>query len=195
MSETQGSTEENKPAEEVKGQEPGKTDEQGGKPDESEQASSEESAKEQAAEQGKEASKEEESKLTHDDALKALGKTRKEAGDWRTKFRDLEKTLADAKTPEQVEEIVATMKTERETAERTLTVENVALKFKLPEDLADALRGDTREELEAHATKLAKYVPEDETDPEDLSGGLKPGSSDTGFDAVAEARAARNRRY
>jgi len=143
----------------------------------------------------------EDKKLSHEDALKALGKVRGENASWRTKYRDLEAKLAEAKTPEQVEEVVNSMKTEREADDakraeetRALVVENVALKHNLPDDLAAALKGDTREELEAHAKVLAKYAPAEETEGPDVSGGLTPGDEDGPFDAKAELRKIRGAR-
>lgn len=159
-----------------------------------------ETTTEQQAEQTNEETsenKEEESKLSHDDALEALKKTRAEAADWRTKFRKLEDTLKEAKTPEQVAEIVNGITAERESAERELVVENVALKNRLPEDLTKLLKefseGKNREQIEAYATTLAKYIPAEEDDP-DLQGGLRPGSDDDSFDPVAEVQKVRTRR-
>jgi len=134
-------------------------------------------------------------KLSHDDALKALKKVRNEAADWRTRYRDLEGKLAEAKTADQVDEIVNAMKVERESAERELLVENIALKHRLPDELATALKGNTREELEAHAKVLAKFVPSEDIDPDRGAGGLDPNDEDGSFDPVKLARAARTRRY
>lgn len=142
-----------------------------------------------------------EPQLSHEDALKALSKVRGENASWRTKYRDLEAKLAEAKTPEQVEEVVNAMKTEREEDDKkrsaeayALMVENVALKHSLPDDLAAALKGNTREELEAHAQVLAKYVPAEEIEDPEISGGLTPGDEDAPFDAKAELRKVRGRR-
>jgi DNA-directed RNA polymerase subunit F len=140
----------------------------------------------------------EESTLSHDDAISALKKTRVEAASYRTKVRELEQKFEGAKTPEEIEALVAEMRSEREVSERTLVVENVALKHKLPDDLTQILTasstGKTREELEAHALILAKYAPTEEEPEPDLSGGLRPGGSDSSFDPVETSRRARARR-
>lgn len=125
-------------------------------------------------------------KLSHDDALSALESTRKEAANYRTRAREAEEKLAKAKTPDEVTEIVNDMKRDRENAERSLLVENVALRHNLPDDLAALLKGDTREALDAHAATLAKYVPKSEEQEEQGTprGGLTPDSEDDGFDPV-----------
>ena len=136
------------------------------------------------------------SQLDHTAALKALSKVRGENASWRTKYRELETKLGEAKTPEQVAEIVAGITADRETSERALVMENVALKHGLPDDLAAALKGNTREELEAHAKVLAKYAPvqEETPDPENLRGGLDPDQGGDSFDAKAELAKVRRRR-
>ncbi|WP_028472118.1 hypothetical protein [Nocardioides alkalitolerans] len=137
----------------------------------------------------------EEFTLTIEDAKKALSKVRKENGDWRTKYRALEAKYADAKTPEEIAEITAAAQAESAAETHNLLVENIALKHKLPDDLREVLKGDTREELEAHAAKLAKYAPSDESDDPDLSGGLAGADGGGGFDPVKTARALRSNRF
>jgi hypothetical protein len=113
-----------------------------------------------------------------------LTKANQEAAKYRTRLREVEKALAERKTPEEVEELVNSLKSERETAERSLLIENVALKHKLPAELAELLKGDTREALEEHAKVLAKFAPKsDDVPPGDLDGGLNPGS-DEGDDGL-----------
>lgn len=146
---------------------------------------------------GEDQGEDEESKLDLDGAKKALTKVRKEAASARTKLRDLEAKLADAKTPEQVEELVSELKAANAAEAHALVVENVALKYKLPDDLAAALKGESREELEVHAKVLSKYVPStgDGNDP-DLGGGLDPtGDADGAFDPQKAAQAARANRW
>lgn len=113
------------------------------------------------------------------DVLRAnLTKANQEAARYRTRLRDVEKALEERKTPEQVEELLDALKVERETAERSLLIENVALKHNLPTELAELLKGNSREELEEHAKTLAKFAPKQEGDvpPGDLDGGLNPGN-------------------
>lgn len=137
---------------------------------------------------------EEEPKLSHEDALQALDKTRKSEAKYRTRLREVEAKFEGAKTPEEIAAVIEEIKGENATEARALLVENVALKHRLPDDLASALRGDSREELEAHAKVLSKYVPDEgpSKDPENLSGGLNPSDDDESFDPAAIAR--RNRK-
>lgn len=161
-----------------------------------EEETSEEGTSDDGEDQGEDG-EDEESKLDLDGAKKALTKVRKEAASARTKLRDLEAKLADAKTPEQVEELVSELKAANAAEAHALVVENVALKYKLPDDLAAALKGESREELEEHAKVLSKYVPSDAggNDP-DLGGGLDPsGDADGAFDPVKAAQEARKNRW
>lgn len=136
----------------------------------------------------------EESKLSHEDALKALAKVRKENAATRTRLREAEDKLKDAKTPEEFEAAKDEILNASATDARDLLVENVALRHKLPDELADALKGETKEELEAHAKVLAKFAtPEPSNDP-DLGGGLDPNENPDGFDAKAEAQKMRKQR-
>lgn len=127
------------------------------------------------------------------DVLRAnLTKANQEAARYRTRLREVEKALEERKTPEEVEELRLSLITERETETRSLLIENVALKHSLPAELAELLKGETREELEAHATALAKFAPKQESDdvpPGDLNGGLNPGNDggDEG-DALSRVR-------
>jgi hypothetical protein len=136
----------------------------------------------------------EEDSLDLDGAKAALSKVRKEAANWRTKHRDLEKKVAEAKTPEEVAAIVTEVKETAAAEARTLLVENVALAHGLPADLAEALKGETREELEAHAKKLQKYAPAPGADPE-LGGGLDPTTDPNGaYDPAQRAKEIRAQR-
>lgn len=187
--------------------EPDDTDDEEDAGEDKSEDSQEENEQEQEAAEEDDSSEDDEdesheSSLTLEDARKALKKTRTENASWRTKHRDLEAKLADAKTPEQVEELVGQMKTEREAGEHALVVENVALKHKLPDDLAkvlgEASAGKSREELDAHAKTLAKYAPKDDEgpDPDDLEGGLGGGNDDDGsFDPTAHAKKIRAQRW
>lgn len=119
-------------------------------------------------------------------AREKLTKANAEAANYRVKLRAAEDRLKDVKTPEQVEELMNQLRAEREEedtkqaeAARALLIENVALKFKLPEELSELLQGGTREELEAHAKKLQKFAPVEEGEPESLGGGLTPNNTDT----------------
>lgn len=134
----------------------------------------------------------EDSKLDLDSAKAALAKVRKEAGTSRAKLRDLEAKFKDAKTPEQVAEVVAQLAADNATETRSLLVENVALLAGLAPEFHDRLKGDTREELEADAKALAKLTGKKAkvTDPK-LSGGLTPEGDEPVFDVAAAREAAR----
>lgn len=112
--------------------------------------------------------------LSLEDAIAEVTKTRGEAANYRTRAQAAEKKLAEAKTLEEVNEIVANMTADRVTAERALLVENVALKYDLPEALAGRLVGATREELEADAQALAALAGTTEAPAPRLKGGLTP---------------------
>lgn len=127
--------------------------------------------------------------LSPEDAVKAVSKLRKENASWRKKFRDLEASMKDANTAEDIEKV----KNEFAAQSRNLLVENVALKYDLPAELAERLSGDTREDLEADAKKLVKFVVKETKSADDLSGGLDPSSDDGEFDAAAVARELRKR--
>lgn len=105
---------------------------------------------------------------------------RTQSAGYRTRLKEVEEKLATMKSTEEVDELVNTLKSERETVERNLLVENVALKFKLPEALAKRLTGDTREALEADAKELATLVgvQPGEDDDTRLEGGLSPRDRD-----------------
>lgn len=124
-------------------------------------------------------------------ALKALSKARREVASHKSRFEELSTQLAESYSPERFESELAQARDEMSAQTRTVLAENIALRFNLPDDLADALRGDTREELTAHARRLARYAPYEVEDP-DVSGGLDPsGDGERGFDPVAYARSMR----
>lgn len=104
---------------------------------------------------------------------------RRENAASRTKLRELEAAMADAKTPEQVAQIVADLKDENEKLVRDALVGRIASKYNLPAELAARLTGDDEAALEADAKALAKFAPPAETDPE-LNGGLDPHTGDAG---------------
>lgn len=124
------------------------------------------------------------------DVLRAnLTKANQEAARYRTRLREVEKALEGRKTDEEVQALLDNLTTERETAERSLLIENVALKHNLLPELAARLSGNTREELEADALTLAKFAPSNEGNPGDLDGGLNPGNeSNTDGPDAARAR-------
>ncbi|GAA4726375.1 hypothetical protein GCM10023350_06390 [Nocardioides endophyticus] len=80
--------------------------------------------------------------------------------------------------------------------DRAQLVQSAALEHNLPNELAEALKGETSEEIEAHAKVLAKFASVEPADDPELSGGLDPlGDPDGEFDALAAARRARAQRW
>lgn len=72
--------------------------------------------------------------------------------------------------------------------------EQVARQYELPDDLANVLKGDTLDELKAHAEVLKKYVPAAKSDtktrpkPDRSQGGGTGGAADAKSAGLAEAR-------
>lgn len=124
---------------------------------------------------------------------KELTKVRGEAANYRTKLREAEAALKAAKTPEEFEAATKALTEQVTTLERRVLISDVAQAHKLPPELADALKGDTKEELEAHAKVLAKFAPAPRV-PDDLSGGLDPSGKKDDGDPVKAAMAAVQRR-
>lgn len=155
---------------------------------EAERVAAEEAAAKEA--EGK-TDEDDDKKLSHEDAIAVAKKARSEAADWRTKYRDLEKKFEGAKTPDEIEAVIAEIKKTNTDEAHAMLVENVALKHGLPEDLAAALKGETRDELEAHAKVLAKYAPSNEEEEPEGDGGLNPKGGGGAFDPVEHARQAR----
>ncbi|MCD2462451.1 hypothetical protein MBT42_02645 [Streptomyces sp. MBT42] len=125
---------------------------------------------------------------------KKLTDANAEAANYRTKLRDAETKLSQAKTLEEFEAATTELKGQIEKLERDILLRDVAAKFELPEVLAKRLTGSTPEELEADAKELQKLVTPSQ--PESLSGGLDPEDNDgDGFDPVKAAMAARRKGY
>lgn len=132
-------------------------------------------AVEQPVEEPKGGEDQESKKLSYEDLESALQATRKESAGYRTQLRTVEEKLQAAKTPEEIESIVATAVSEREAIEQGLLREAIAARAGLPDALAEVLKGSTREEMEEHAKVLAQFAPASEREPEP-KGGLRPGS-------------------
>lgn len=136
----------------------------------------------------------------NDDALpewakKKISDLNAESASWRTKFRDAEQKLANAKTPEDFAAAAAEFATQRTALERELVI----AKAGLPEELHEFVTGTTQEELETSAAKLAKFVKPEPKQPApkgDLNGGLNKRDDDDSGNAVAASvariRAARS---
>jgi hypothetical protein len=155
---------------------------------ENDEQSQEESIEEESTEEVEESTEEESSEEEPEEkagdlpdwAREKLTKANTEAANYRTKLREAEKKLENVKTLEEVDALIADLKAEREkeSAEEAkekhaLLVENIALKYKLPEKLAKRLVGNTREELEADAKELAADYAQEAREIR-LEGGLNP---------------------
>ncbi|MGW5130876.1 hypothetical protein [Streptomyces sp. NPDC004135] len=125
---------------------------------------------------------------------KKLTDANAEAANYRTKLRETEAKLSNAKTLEEFEEATTELRGQIEALERTILLNDVARKYELPEALAKRLTGTTSEELEADAKELQKLIAPQGA-PESLAGGLTPEDGEDDFDPVKAARAARQRRY
>ncbi|MDG4783256.1 hypothetical protein O7614_26705 [Micromonospora sp. WMMD961] len=128
-------------------------------------------------------------------ARKKLTKANAESANYRTRLREAEAKLAEAKTPQEMEAAIAAFKDTNAKLERQILVRDVADEVGLPKELAARLVGDTREELVADAKNLAKFAPTEEREPDELSGGLDPSDREGAFDPVKAAREAMTRRY
>ncbi|MDS2171616.1 hypothetical protein Q7C18_02790 [Nesterenkonia sp. CL21] len=99
-------------------------------------------------------------------------KLRKEAAAKRTTAQqikqendDLKAKLAEAKTSEEVQELINDYEAKVHTLEVENLKANVAAEYKLPKDLAALLQGSDKESLEAHAETLSQYAPKGATPP------------------------------
>jgi hypothetical protein len=126
-------------------------------------------------------------------ARKELAKVRGEAAGYRTRLRDAETKLSEAKTPEEVEAALADVKAKNAELERSLVVASVARKYDLPEELAGRLRGATPEELEADAKALQALVTP--AAPPALGGGLTPSDDEDDGEMDPRKLARRSRRF
>ncbi|MFE0771974.1 hypothetical protein [Streptomyces sp. NPDC058861] len=126
-------------------------------------------------------------------ARKELAKVRGEAAGYRTRLRNAETALSEAKSPEQFEAALAEVKQQNAALERSLVVASVARKYDLPEALAGRLHGATPEELEADAKALqALVVP---AAPLALGGGLTPSDDEDDGEMDPRKLARRTRRF
>lgn len=123
-----------------------------------------------------------------------LTKANGEAANYRTRLREAEEKLLQAKTPDDMAAAIADFKTKNASLELELAQERIARTYKLPDDLAEELKKvKDPVAMEALAKTLQKHVAS--AGPESLSGGLDPSGDEEDFDPVKAARAARARRY
>lgn len=123
---------------------------------------------------------------------KELEDARKEAAEKRVLARELQEKLANAKTPEEVQQIMAANDNKTTELEAQLARERVLRKTRLDEELAEFLTGKTEEELLAQAQKLAGRKKADEDDGVvvvtqlDPRGGQNPSTEPNELDGYAE---------
>ncbi|TCC19958.1 hypothetical protein [Kribbella sindirgiensis] len=156
--------------------------------------STDETAEETDAEETTDETEDEESDEVPPEVLrKKLTKANADAANWRTKFRELEAKFTDAKTPEEFTAAVAELTKANAELARERDVAKVARKHKLPDELAELVKGDTPEEMDAHAKKLARFA--GRPAPENLGGGLDPDEDKGEFDPVATVKRNRTNRF
>ena len=137
-----------------------------------------ESPKDEAAgeETGDEKPKgDEKPELTPEQLKAELTRTRAEAANWRTKLRDAEKKLGEAKTAEEYEAAVTELRAELAAKDHEILRGNVARKHGLPDELAVRLQGEDEAALEKDALELKKFATAAAPPaPVRLRGGLDP---------------------
>jgi len=101
---------------------------------------------------------------------KEVTTARNEAARYRTERNDLRKSLEGAVTAEDFE----AAKTEWDGKVRNLVRQQIIKDHKLPDDLAELLKGDDEAALAEHAAKLAKYVPKEITEPTEPVAPVEP---------------------
>lgn len=95
----------------------------------------------------------------------------------------LKASLAEAKTADEVQALIAEYDEKIAGLQQSALRESVARKHKLPDDLAELLRGDDEAALEAHAETLAKYAPRSSAPPQaPPSGGKVPNEPSVSVD-------------
>lgn len=105
-----------------------------------------------------------------------LTKANSEAANYRTRLRETEAKLLEAKTPEEFAAALAEVTTKNAALERSIMVNGVAGKHNLPAELAELLKGDDEAALTAHAVVLQQFAKGKV--PGSLGGGLTPGDND-----------------
>jgi hypothetical protein len=137
---------------------------------------------------------------------KEVTTARAEAARYRTERNDLRKSLEGAVTAEDFE----AARNEWDGKVRDLVRQQIIKEHKLPDDLAELLKGDDEASLAEHAAKLAKYVPAESlaTDPVDPvepvvptppplppSGGRDPGAPADDVDPAELVRLAKKQNF
>ena len=90
--------------------------------------------------------------------VKELETTRREAAAARVSARETAEKFKDAKTPEEVEALRNEMAAQVAAIERKATLVEAVHKHNVPENLVEFITGNTPEEIEAQAVKLASVA-------------------------------------
>ena len=122
---------------------------------------------------------------------KELEDTRREAAEKRVLAKELQEKLAAAKTPDEVQQIMAANDTKTADLEAQLARERVARKTGLDDDLVEFLTAKTEEDLLKQAAKLAKAKKAEGDDPVVVTqlnprGGQNPSTEPNELDGYAE---------
>lgn len=122
---------------------------------------------------------------------KELEDTRREAAEKRVLAKELQEKLAEAKTPDEVQQIIAANDEKTRNLETQLLREKVARTTKLDDDLVEFLTGKTEEELLNQAKKLAGRKKADDENPVVVTqlparGGQNPSTEPSELDGYAE---------
>lgn len=120
---------------------------------------------------------------------KELEDARKEAAEKRVLAREAQEKLSQAKTPEEVQQIIAANDAKTADLEAKLARERVARKTGLDEDLVEFLTAKTEEDLLKQAEKLAKAKKADDTvvvTQLNPRGGQNPSTEPNELDGYAE---------
>lgn len=92
---------------------------------------------------------------------------RSEAAEWRRKFRDLEESTKDVKTPQEFEDAVSKFKDQINQLQGQVLARDVCDEYNIPKQLRVFVTGDTREEM----VEKAKLLVAPSSDP---AGGVEP---------------------
>lgn len=133
-----------------------------------------EETQEQSEDESDGEAREAESERPVEDIKKDLKDANAEAAKWRTRLREVEKKLDEAKSPEEVEALVAEIKEANEKERLDLLRKNAALEAGLPKAMWGRLQGTTAEELAEDAKSLSELFPSAEEDDAIPGGGLSP---------------------
>jgi hypothetical protein len=113
--------------------------------------------------------------MSIEDYKAATTRANGEAAKYRTKLREVESRLAEAKTQADIDSAVADLKAENDRLAREVLVSKAVRAAKLPDELVDRLKGETEAELIEDAKKLAAmFGVTNVAPPREPAGGLTP---------------------